>query len=198
MTSSSAPLERRRAVAAILAERGDAIAVSSLGNPTYDLAAAGDTPLNFYLWGAMGGALMVALGLALAQPDRRVLAFLGDGEIMMGLGSLASVAVAAPKNLTAIVIDNERYAETGGQLAHTGRGVDLVSIARAAGFADVRAVHAEAELAAAVSWVYAAKGPLLLGLKVSDETAKPFLPPRDGPYLRSRLREALLGARAHE
>lgn len=197
MSEARATLDRRRAVAAILADRGDAIAVSSLGNPTYDLAAAGDTPLNFYLWGAMGGALMVALGLALAQPSRRVLAFLGDGEMMMGLGALASVAVAAPKNLTAVVIDNERYAETGSQLAHSGRGVDIVAIARAAGFADVRAAQSEAQLLSAVAWAYSSDGPLLLGLKVSSEPAKPVLPPRDGPYLRSRLREALLGPMAH-
>ena len=197
MSEARVTLDRRRAVAAILADRGDAIAVSSLGNPTYDLAAAGDTPLNFYLWGAMGGALMVALGLALAQPSRRVLAFLGDGEMMMGLGALASVAVAAPKNLTAVVIDNERYAETGSQLAHSGRGVDIVAIARAAGFADVRAAQSEAQLLSTVAWAYASDGPLLLGVKVSSEPAKPVLPPRDGPYLRSRLREALLGPIAH-
>ena len=78
-------LNRRAATARILRDRGDALVVTGLGNSTFDVAAAGDTPLNFYLWGAMGGAAMVGLGLALAQPERRVLVFMGDGEMMMGL-----------------------------------------------------------------------------------------------------------------
>jgi thiamine pyrophosphate-dependent acetolactate synthase large subunit-like protein len=197
MSNVEPTLSRRQSVAALLAPRGNALAVSSLGNPTYDLAAAGDTPANFYLWGAMGGALMVAMGIAIAQPTRRVLAFLGDGEMMMGLGSLASVAVARPTNLCAIVIDNERYAETGGQRAHSGRGVDIVAIARAAGFADTRLVCTQDELTSAIPWLYATPGPILLTLKVSTQPTSPVLPPRDGPYLRSRFREALLGHAAH-
>src|ERR671925_2246064 len=127
-------LARRSAIARILADRGDMLVVTGLGSPTYDCAAAGDHPLNFYLWGAMGSAVTVGLGLALAQPRRRVLVVTGDGEMLMGLGALATVAVKRPHNLAIVVIDNEHYGETGMQRSHTSLGVDLAGIARVAGF----------------------------------------------------------------
>ena len=191
------PLNRRAATARILRDRGDALVVTGLGNSTFDVAAAGDTPLNFYLWGAMGGAAMVGLGLALAQPTRRVLVFTGDGEMMMGLGSLATVSVEKPDNLAIIVLDNEHYAETGMQPGHTGRGVDLVGIALAAGFADAVTIRSEQELEARAPKLLAARGPLFTVIKVATNPTPTALPPRDGPYLRSRFREAVLGADAH-
>ncbi len=194
---SSRTLDRREAVARILWDRSDALAISSLGNPTYDVAAAGDKPQNFYLWGAMGGAVMVGLGLALSQPSRRVIAFVGDGEMMMGLGSLATVAVHGAKNLSIVVIDNEHYAETGMQPAHAGRGVDIPAVAQAVGFSDARTVRSAGELEEAREAVMHAPGPILIAVKVSTQPAPIVLPPRDGPYLRSRFREALLGPQAH-
>src|SRR5215469_2147092 len=122
-------LSRRSAVAQILADRRDTLVVTGLGSPTYDVAAAGDHPLNFYLWGAMGSAATMGLGLALAQPRRRVLVITGDGELLMGLGALATIAAKQPANLAIAVIDNERYGETGMQASHTGVGVDLGEIA---------------------------------------------------------------------
>lgn len=190
-------LNRRAVVARLLRDRGTALVVSSLGNPTFDVGAAGDHPANFYLWGGMGGALMMGLGLALAQPQRRVLVIAGDGETMMGLGALATVAVQRTANLALVVLDNEHYAETGMQPAHAGRGVDIAGIARAAGFADARTVRDDAELEAAVPGLYAAPGPVLACIKVTTEPSPTSLPPRDGPYLRSRFREHLLGADAH-
>ena len=134
MSELESPLLQRRAVVArILAARGDALVVTGLGSTTYDVFAAGDSPLTFYLWGAMGAAAMIGLGLAHAQPLRRVVVLTGDGEMLMGLGSLATIGAERPKNLSVVVIDNERYAETGMQRTHTGRGVDLAGIARAAG-----------------------------------------------------------------
>lgn len=200
MNSSSktaATLERRSVVARILRDRGDAFAITSLGNPTFDVAAAGDCAQNFYLWGAMGGAVMVGLGLALAQPDKRVFVFVGDGEMMMGIGSLATVACHGPKNLSVVVIDNEHYAETGMQAAHAGRGVDIAAIAQAAGFPAASTARTDADLESGIETLYHHAGAALLVVKVTTEPCPTALPPRDGPYLRSRFREALLGADAH-
>ena len=117
-----ASLDRREAVAALLEQLPDALVVTGLGSPTYDVFAAGPRATNFYLWGAMGGAVPMALGLALAQPDRSVLAVTGDGEQLMGIGSLATVAACAPANLTVVVLDNGHFGETGMQASHTSLG----------------------------------------------------------------------------
>lgn len=190
-------LNRREATAAMLQTRGDALVVASLGNPTYDVAAAGDSPANFYLWGAMGGAAMMGLGLALAQPTRRVVVFVGDGEMLMGLGSLATIACEKPANLAIVALDNEHYAETGMQRSHTGRGIDLAAIAQAAGFTTVASARTPEELTALHRLPYEAAGPVFINLKVSAAPEAASLPARDGPYLRSRFREHLLGAQAH-
>ena len=195
--SVQATLNRREVVASILRDRGDALAITSLGNPTFDVAAAGDSTQNFYLWGAMGGAVMVGLGLAKAQPTKRVIVFVGDGEMMMGIGSLATAAVHPADNLSIVVIDNEHYAETGMQPAHAGRGVDIAQVARATGFQQTLVARTQQELDAAVDLVLTGKGPVLVTVKVTTDPAPTALPPRDGPYLRSRFREALLGADAH-
>ncbi|WP_144641277.1 thiamine pyrophosphate-dependent enzyme [Bordetella genomosp. 13] len=198
MTEHTKPvLDRRAAVARILRDRGQALAIASLGNPTYDLAAAGDCDRNFYLWGAMGGAVMVGLGLAQAQPDHRVIVFVGDGEMMMGLGSLATAAVKGAANLSVVVIDNEHYAETGMQPAHAGRGVDIPAVARACGFSATLLARTEADLEAAAEAILHGPGPVLASIKVGTEPQPTVLPPRDGPYLRSRFRAALLGDDAH-
>jgi thiamine pyrophosphate-dependent acetolactate synthase large subunit-like protein len=126
-----------------------------------------------------------------------VLVITGDGEMLMGLGSLATIAVDAPGNLAVVVLDNEHYGETGMQQAHTGRGVDLAGIARAAGFAEAATVRTDAELDALARRLLTAPGPLFATVKISAETPPMVLPPRDGPYLRSRFREALLGPDAH-
>ena len=189
-------LQRRSVVARILANRGDILVVTGLGSPTYDCAAAGDHPLNFYLWGAMGSAVTVGLGLALAQPQRRVLVITGDGELLMGLGALATVAAKKPDNLAVAVIDNEHYGETGMQRTHTSAGVDLAAVARAAGFSETVTVRQSAELDAAIPMLYRGKGPVLAVLKVSTAKDPLVLPTWDGPYLKSRFRHALLGAQA--
>ncbi len=106
-------LDRRAFVRELLADRGSLLVVTGLGSPTYDAAACGDHPLNFYLWGAMGSAAMIGLGLALAQPARRVLVLTGDGEALMGMGSLATIGVKQPRNLAIVVLDNQHYGETG-------------------------------------------------------------------------------------
>ena len=136
----SGGLDRRAAVARLLEGRTDLVVVTGLGSPTYDAAAAGDSDRNFYLWGAMGGAAMMGLGLALARPDLPVAVITGDGEALMGMGGLATIGLQAPANLTVVVLDNGLYEETGGQASHTGRGVDLAVVARGCGIADARMV----------------------------------------------------------
>ncbi len=186
-------LKRRETMAKLLAARGDALVVTGLGSTTYDAFATRDSPLTFYLWGAMGAAAMIGLGLANAQPQRRVLVVTGDGEMLMGLGSLATIAAARTANLAIAVIDNEHYAETGMQPSHTARGVDLTGIAKAAGFAHASTVRTEAELESLVPGLFSLPGPVFAAIKVVAEPAAIALPPRDGAYLRSRFRAALLG-----
>ena len=132
--SSSDGLDRRFAVARLMEHCADVMVIAGLGSPGYDLFAAGDRDLNFYLWGAMGGAAAMGLGLALAQPKRPVLVLTGDGEQLMGLGSLATIGVQKPNNLAIVVLDNGRYGETGMQRSHTALGVSLTGVAAACGF----------------------------------------------------------------
>lgn len=188
-------MDRRALVRAVLAERGDAVVVAGLGAPAWDITAAGDCGLNLPLWGGMGGAAMIGLGLALAQPERQVLVITGDGEMLMGLGALATIAVQRPPNLAILVLDNERYGETGMQETATAHGVDLIGMAAAAGFGRTMSIAAIEE--APGLWEAArASGPLFALAKVSDGPAPLVLPPREGAYLQARLREALLGSEA--
>ena len=187
-------LNRRQVVAEILKRRGHALIVAGLGAPCWDTTAAGDSPLNFYTWGGMGGAAMIGLGLALAQPKRRVLVITGDGEILMGLGSLATIGVQQPRNLAVIVVDNEHYGETGMQVTHTRLGVDLAGMAKAAGFRAAGTVYTSGQLAAWIPKLHRQPGPVFAAIKVTTESAPMVLPIRDGPALKHRFREALLGA----
>ncbi len=192
----SAILKRRDVVGSLLRDRGELLVVAGLGSTAWDISAAGDSPLSFPMWGAMGAAAMVGLGLALAQPSRRVLVITGDGEMLMGLGSLATIGVQKPGNLAIAVIDNERYGETGMQATHTASGVDLAGVARACGFGVAALARSEAEFAAARQSLLGAPGPVLVQVKVVAEKIPLVLPPRDGGLLKSRFRRALLGPQA--
>jgi len=191
-------LDRRNAAAAILGQRGDALVVAGLGAPCWDTAAAGDHPLNFYTWGGMGSAAMIGLGLALAQPQRRVLVITGDGEMLMGLGAFATIAVQQPRNLAVIVMDNEHYGETGMQQTHTRLGVDLAGMAKAAGFRAGGTIYSTAELKAWIPRIHREPGPVFAAVKVTTAKAPLILPARDGTVLKNRFREELLGAKARE
>ena len=192
----SATLKRRDVVARLLADRGDLLVVAGLGSTAWDCTAAGDHPLTFPLWGAMGQAAMMGLGLALAQPSRRVLVVTGDGEMLMGMGSLATIGVQRPANLSVVVIDNERYGETGMQATHTAAGVDLAAVARACGFPNASTLTGEAEIAALRAAIHAQPGPNFATVKVVAEKVPIILPPRDGGLLKARFRRALLGEAA--
>ena len=191
-------LDRRKVVADILKQRGDALVVAGLGAPCWDIAAVDVSPLNFYLWGGMGGAAMIGLGLALAQPKRRVLVITGDGEMLMGLGSLATIGVQQPRNLAIIVMDNERYGETGMQLTHTGLGVELAGVAKASGFSAAGTAYSAAQLKTWIPRFYRQRGPLLAAIKVTTRPAPMVLPLRDGAALKDRFRQALLRGKAFE
>lgn len=193
---SELQLRRRQVVKELLKKRGDMLVVAGLGAPAWDITSAGDHDNNFPLWGAMGSAAMIGLGLALAQPKRRVLVITGDGEMLMGLGSLATVACEAPKNLAIAVIDNGHYGETGMQRAHTARGVDLAGIARAAGFKSATTIRS---MTAVQHWLptwHKKSGPVFADIQVSAAPAPMRLPLRDGTAIKHRFRTALLGDEA--
>jgi thiamine pyrophosphate-dependent acetolactate synthase large subunit-like protein len=187
-------MERREFVRRLLADRGDLAVVCGLGSPTYDVAAAGDHKLNFYLWGAMGGAAMIGLGLALARPDRRVAVLTGDGEALMGLGSLATIGVKQPANLAIVVLDNQHYGETGMQPSHTHDGIDLVAVARACKFPEARAISDIAEAGAVRDLLHAGRGPILVQARIASGDTPRVLPNRDGHAIKLRFIEALEAA----
>ncbi len=174
--SEDFPLRRRAVVEALLMDRGDMLVVAGPGAPAWGVAAMGDSALDFPLGGAMGGAVMIGLGLALAKPDRRVLVITGAGEMPMGLGSLATAAVQAPTNLAVVVLDNERYGETGMQPTHTAGGADLAAIAQASGFPVTALARDEETLATAVSLARDARGPVFVAIKVRAEPLPLALP----------------------
>jgi thiamine pyrophosphate-dependent acetolactate synthase large subunit-like protein len=185
-------LDRRAVVARLLRDRDRWLVVTGLGSPSYDVHAAGDHDGNYYLWGAMGAAALVGLGLAQAQPDRTVMVVTGDGEQLMGLGGLATIAVAAPANLVVVALDNGHYGETGMQRSHTGFGLDLAAIAEAAGFVEAVAVTDPAGVdRVAQSIGERASGPRLYVMKIKAENVPRSLPPRDGVHLKNRLRAHL-------
>jgi thiamine pyrophosphate-dependent acetolactate synthase large subunit-like protein len=186
-------LNRRDVVRELLRERGELIVVAGLGAPAYDLASCGSSPHDFPLWGAMGGAAMVGLGLALAQPEQTALVLTGDGEMLMGLGSLATIAAQRPPNLRIVVLDNERFGETGQQRTHTALGADLEAVARACGIRHTRTVRQASELAALRDDLHVCEDTIFAVVKIAAEELPRVLPPRDGPYLTQRLRAALLG-----
>lgn len=194
MNSNGYSLKRRAVVADLLADRGeDLLVVTGLGGANWDATAAGDSPLTFPLWGAMGGALPMGLGLALAQPSKRVLVLTGDGDLLMSLGCLATIGVERPANLAVVVLDNERYGETGRQRTATAAGVDLCAIARGAGFVATTEAREEGDLAELHRLARVAEGPTLSVVKIAMEPLKIVMPPRDGAYLKDRFRIALLG-----
>jgi thiamine pyrophosphate-dependent acetolactate synthase large subunit-like protein len=189
-------LHRRDVVGFLLEERKNLLVVAGLGSTAWDITAAGDHELSFPLWGAMGQAAMMGLGLALAQPKRRVLVITGDGEMLMGLGSLATIGVQQPENLTVVVIDNSRYGETGMQATHTASGIDLAGIAAACKFGYAETIREKNGLNDLRKAIYSRPGPNFAAVKVVAEKIPLVLPPREGALLKARFRRALLGAKA--
>lgn len=199
-----ATLQRRPLVKQLLDGAGDdLLVIAGLGSSNWDITAAGDRPLNMPLWGSMGAPVGMGLGLALAQPSKRVLVITGDGDMLMSLGSLATVATQMPENLAIVVLDNEKFGETGNQATHTsprnngptdsGAGTDLAMIARGCGIADATTVREAGEVAEFVKDVRSKKGPVFRLVKVMVEKLEFVMPPQDGAHLKDRFRQALLG-----
>jgi thiamine pyrophosphate-dependent acetolactate synthase large subunit-like protein len=197
MIAPSGKLDRRELCRAVLADRGGLLVIAGLGAPAWDITAVGDTPLNLPLWGGMGAAAMIGLGLALAQPERRVLVITGDGEMLMGVGALATIAVQRPRNLSILVQDNEHYGETGMQPTATHHGVDLAGMAEAAGIRQVMRVTGPQQVPGLRAAIHAGEGPLFAVAKVDAASLPLALPPREGAILQARMREAILGPAAH-
>jgi thiamine pyrophosphate-dependent acetolactate synthase large subunit-like protein len=192
LSRESSNLQRRDAVSTLLSKREDVLVVTGLGSASYDVHAAGDRDDNYYLWGAMGGAALVGLGLAQAQPKKRVLVITGDGEQLMAFGSLATISVAKPRNLVIAVIDNGHFGETGMQMSHTGHGIEFERIAKACGFVDcatLTRVDEVEKLSRAV--LEPADGPRLYVIKVAAENPPRSLPPRDAVFVKNRFRSHL-------
>jgi thiamine pyrophosphate-dependent acetolactate synthase large subunit-like protein len=185
-------LPRRDAVTALLRNRENTLVVAGLGSSTYDLHAAGDRDDNYYLWGAMGGAALIGLGLAQAQAGKRVLVLTGDGEQLMAFGSLATIVAAKPRNLDIVVLDNHHYGETGMQASHTGHGIDFDKVAAACGFAATRTVGTLEQIEDLAKALRApSDGPRLFVIKVAAENPPRSLPSRDAVYIKNRFRAHL-------
>lgn len=183
--------DRRKLVAHLLKQRGEALVVGGLGASTWDLAAADGDDRNVYMWGGMGLACSIGLGLALAQPARRVLVVTGDGEMMMGIGSLATIAAAAPDNLAILVLDNQAFGETGRQTGLTAGPSDIAQMAEGAGLAATMAVSDADDLEALEALLYEQPGPSLALAKVALTDDPLVLPTNNGAIMVGRFRAAL-------
>lgn len=191
-SSTFGTLDRREAVKALLAHRKELLVVTGLGSPSYDVFAAGEHDGNFYLWGAMGGAAMVGLGLALAQPKRPVVVITGDGEQLMGLGGLLTIAISKPANLTVAVLDNGHFGETGMQLSHSGLGARLDVVAQGAGFTSVTEITDLEGIARFRDQMQnVSDGPRFARIRIAPGNPERVLPPRDGAYVKNRFRRHL-------
>ncbi len=183
--------DRRGFVAKLLSQVPDALVITGLGSAAYDVYAAGDRDLNYYLWGAMGGSTSIGLGLALAQPEKSVVVVTGDGEMLMGIGSLGTIAAKQPKNLTIVVLDNGHFGETGMQQSHASLGTDLVAVAKGFGISDSRAIDSLDECDSVVQQVRSRNGTAFVQVFIEANEPPRALPPRDGPFIKNRVRAAL-------
>jgi thiamine pyrophosphate-dependent acetolactate synthase large subunit-like protein len=183
-------LDRREFVARLLVDRGDILVVTGLGTATFDVAACGDHPLNFYIWSGMGCTAMVGLGLALARPDRRVAVITGDGDLLMGMGSLATVGVKQPNNLSIVVLDNGHYGATGMQPSHTGAGIDLAGTAESCRFQHVASVSKIDAAAEARALLHTGQGPIFIHARVKAGDQPRIIPSRDGYAIKHRFMQA--------
>ncbi|MCC8984676.1 thiamine pyrophosphate-dependent enzyme [Bradyrhizobium acaciae] len=184
-------LDRREAVARLLAGRKKLLVVGGIGWASFDVMAAGDHDNNYYLWGAMGSAAMIGLGLATARPDHSVLVLTGDGDMLMSFGALATIAVRNPANLTVAVLDNGHFGQTGWQESHTARGLALEQVAKVCGFSWSVKITNLAGVDDLRDRLYSRCGVKFSVIKIAAKAFPRVPPPRDGSYIKSRFRSAL-------
>lgn len=187
----SGTIERRAFVKDLLDLCPEALVVPGLGSSNYDVFAAGDRDQNFYMWGAMGGAALIGLGLALAQPSKSVLVITGDGEQLMGIGGLATINAQKPKNLTIVVLDNGHFGETGMQHSHSSLGTDLTAVAKGCGIANSFKVREASDVKTIQQNVLARAGVAFAQVYVKADDLPRALPTRDGVYIKNRFRQHL-------
>ena len=189
-------LNRRYVVSQLLKDRKNSLIINGLGGTCWDVASLGDNELNFYVWGGMGNSCMIGLGLALSQPKRKVIVITGDGEMLMGIGSLATIAVKQPKNLSIVVFDNELYGETGKQKTHTAHCADLSAIAIGAGIKNSSIIKTNDQLLFLSSNINLIRKLTFSQIKINNEEGALVLPIREGAYIKTRFRKAVLGETA--
>ena len=186
-------LNRRLVISELLKERENSLIVNGLGGTCWDVASLGDNDLNFYVWGGMGNACMIGLGLALSQPDKKVIVITGDGEMLMGIGSLATIALKQPKNLSIVVFDNELYGETGNQKTHTAYCTNLSKIAIGSGIINSSIILTQEDLLSLSLEIHQIKNLSFSVIKINQDQEEIVLPIREGAFIISRFRRALLG-----
>ncbi len=187
-------LDRREAVPALIGNHEDFLIVSGLAGTSKDVAAlTGDAAHVYTMAGAMGAATMTGLGLALARPDRRVLVVTGDGELLMNLGSLATVGVLDPSNLGIVCVDNGHYGETGYQQSHTSRGVDLERMAAGAGLKVTCTVESREDLEAGARLLRESNAACFVLLRVRPDNPPAYKRLMDPAACKVRFRMGLLG-----
>ncbi len=170
--------------------RNEEAVVGGIGYTNFDLWAAGRRPQNFYMLGSMGLAVPIGMGVAMAQPRRKVIALEGDGSILMQLGSLATVAARGQKNLAIVIMDNGAYQITGGQKTLTEEGADIVAIARGCGLRQSVWAADESAFEELIAVTLKEDGPWLIGCRIDSE--KPAdTTERDPPIIKDRFMRGL-------
>ena len=182
-------MDRRTLVSRLLADRGELLVIASIGSPTYDVAACGDDARNFYIWSGLGCTPMVGLGLALAQPHRRIAVFTGDGDVLMALGSLATIGVKQPQNLCIVCLDNGHYSASGMQPSATASGVDLAAAAKACKLR-VEAVTDLTRAGELRTLLHTGQGPIFIHARVDADDQTRVVPSRDGIAIKHRFMQA--------
>ena len=185
-------INRLEATQHLVARTPQALVVAGPGNAKFDLAAVGDRPQNFYVWNSMGLAPSVGLGLALAQPQRKVIVLDGDGGTLMNPGALVTIARLAPANLLHLVWDNGQYQLTGGQLTATATVTNLADMGRGAGLRHVAEVTTMRDFESELEAWLSESGPWLVVAKIDDSPA-PARPPKDPVHIKLRFMETIAG-----